>query len=133
MRNLLLGIVVVLFTGCALVEKVDRIVRPPKFDSAEYSTLIDVRQLLANEDMCDNPTDQLVLALNLQNKIDWAHKYSEYIPRNQESFAMLTVFKGEADRFVEHAQQRANPTYCRLKLENMNEQAIIIQQALGNK
>lgn len=132
-KSLILLPIVFLFVGCSLVQKVDRIVRPPVFDSAEYGTLVDIRQMLEQEAMCDNPEEQVALSLGLQKRIDWVHKYSEYIPRNEESVAMLTTFKQEADTFVTHARDKANPTYCRLKLEGMSEQAVIIQRALGNK
>lgn len=132
-KRLAIIVLLAILPGCALVEKVDRIVRPPQFDSAEYGTLVDVRQMLERTYMCDNPADQLSLALGLQIRIDWVHKYSEYLPRNKESYAMLTAFKEEADMFVAHASERANPTYCQLKLEHMSEQAIIIQRALGDK
>jgi hypothetical protein len=127
-------IVAVALSGCAgVVQKIDRLVRPPKFDNAEYATLVDIRQLAEKKEMCEVPQDQISLALALQNKIDWATKYTQYIPRNGEAAQMFVLLKDEADRFVEHAQKKANPTYCKLKLENMLEQAVIIQKAVGDK
>ena len=120
-------------SGCAVIQKIDRLVRPPKFDNAEYATLVDIRQLAEKKEMCADPQNMISLSLALQNKIDWAAKYTEYIPRNEEAAKMFVLMKDEADRFVEHANKKANPTYCKLKLENILEQAVVIQKAVGDK
>lgn len=134
MKTLALAVLTaLLLTSCTLVKSIDRLVRPPKFDNQEYSTLVDIRQLAEHKEACDNPEDQLLLAQQIRNKVDWAVKYSEHIPRNEESTQMLSILRGEVDKFVEHAKVKANPTYCKLKLENVVEQSIVIQKALGDK
>ena len=134
MKTLLSIILVITLSGCATtIDKIDRYINPPKFDNAEYSTLIDIRQLAEKKEMCEDPQDQISLSLALQNKIDWAVKYSEYVKHNEEANKMFVALKDEANRFVEKAKTKANPTYCKLKLENMVEQALIIQRAEANK
>lgn len=134
MKTLYSIILVIALSGCAsTINKVDRFINPPKFDSAEYATLVDIRQLAEKKEMCEDPQDQISLSLALQNKINWAVKYSEQIKHNEEANKMFVAMREEADRFVVHAQKKANPTYCRLKLENMVEQAVIIQRAEANK
>lgn len=126
-------LIATVLSGCTVIKSIDRIVRPPKFDNAEYATLVDIRQLAEKKEMCADPQEQISLALALQNKIDWAAKYTEYIPRNGEAAKMFVLLKDEADRFVDHANKKANPTYCKLKLENILEQAVVIQKAVGDK
>lgn len=134
MKTLYSLILAVMLTGCATtIDKVDRFIHPPQFDSTEYATLVDIRQLAEKKEMCEDPQDMITLALALQNKIDWSVKYSEQIKHNEEANKMFVAMREEADRFVVHAQKKANPTYCKLKLENMIEQAVIIQRAEANK
>lgn len=134
MKTLYSIILVITLSGCATtLDKIDRYINPPKFDSVEYATLVDIRQLAENKEMCNTPQDQLSLSLAIQKEIDWAVKYSEHVKHNEEANKMFTAMKDEADRFVEHARKKANPTYCKLKLENMLEQAVIIQRAEANK
>ena len=134
MKTLLSIILAISLSGCATTfDKIDRYINPPKFDSAEYATLVDIRQLAEKKEMCVDPQNMISLSLALQNKIDWAAKYTEYIPRNEEAAKMFVLMKDEADRFVEHANKKANPTYCKLKLENILEQAVVIQKAVGDK
>lgn len=134
MKTLYSIILAISLTGCATtIDKIDRYVNPPKFDSAEYATLVDIRQLAEKKELCEVPQDQISLSLALQAKIDWAVKYSEQIKHNEEANKMFVAMRDEADRFVEHARKKANPTYCKLKLENMVEQAVIIQRAEANK
>ena len=134
MKTLYSIILVISLTGCATTfDKIDRYINPPKFDSVEYATLVDIRQLAEQKEMCDVPQDMISLSLALQKEIDWAVKYSQHVKHNEEANKMFTAIKDEADRFVEHAKKKANPTYCKLKLENMVEQAVIIQRAEANK
>lgn len=120
-------------TGCETIQSIDRLVRPPKFDNAEYGSLVVVRQLAENDSQCDTTDAQKTLAHSLQQNIDWAKKYSEFLPRNPESFTMLTALKEESDRFVTLAEKGASPAYCKAKLASINKNATTIQQALGKK
>jgi hypothetical protein len=134
MKTLLSIVLIVMLTGCATtINKIDRYINPPKFDGAEYATLVGIRQLAEQKEMCEDPQDMVNLASALRKDIDWAVKYSEQIKHNEEANKMFVAMRDEADRFVEHARKKANPTYCRLKLENMVEQAVIIQRAEANK
>lgn len=126
-------VIALILSGCAVIQGADRLLRPPKFDNAEYGSLVTVRQLAEDATPCDDTQTQKTLAHSLQQQIDWAKKYSEFLPRNPESFTMLSALKEEADRFVVLADKGASPAYCKAKLASINKNAIVIQQALGAK
>lgn len=112
----------ILLSSCAL--------SPTKFDNVQYSSLVDIRQSTEKVEMCQSQDEQITLANILQAQIDWSAKYAEYRP-NKQINTMFTLLKVEADTFVKHSEQRANPTYCKLKLQTIQEQSTIIQKALG--
>lgn len=103
---------------------------PTKFDSVQYASLVDIRQSTEKVEMCDHEDDQITLSKIIQTQVDWSFKYAEYNPNKQVNL-MFTLLKAEADTFVERSEQHGNPTYCKLKLQTIQEQSIIIQKALG--
>jgi hypothetical protein len=130
-------LVLALSSGCTdTVNYVDRLMNPPRFDSNEYGSLVDIRQLAEKVEACEDSAEHLPLARELQRKIDWAKKYSEFLPHNDDSFKMLSSLKAEADKFVEitsYATKKTSPTFCKLTLENISSQAVTIQKALASK
>lgn len=103
---------------------------PTKFDNVEYSSLVDIRQSTERTDMCQSQEEQLLLARTLQTQIDWAKKYAEYRP-NIQIKQMFSILKIEADTFVNRAEKQSSITYCKAKLNIIQEQSIIIQKSLG--
>ena len=121
-------------SGCtSTVHTVERIIYPPRFTELELGALADVRQLVEKVEVCGNTQEQLLLAQKLQTKVDWVKKFAEFVPNNDDSVKMLTAFSKEADLFLEASKKQTSEFFCKESLTNFNEQATMIQKALGNK
>lgn len=113
-------------SACALLN-------PPKFDSLQYGAMVDVRQIAAQSTKCDSAEGQLELAQALTGKVDWDLKYTEFLTNDTNAVTMLTLLKKEVDEFAVRAEKRSSPTYCKAKLELIQEQSTTIQRALAKK
>jgi hypothetical protein len=128
MKRIAIVVTLLALSGCSFITS---LINPAKFDQGEYSAIVDIRQILSHPELCKD--SQLGLSQTLQYKVEWASKYSEFLPSNNDSFKMFTVLKEEADKFVEISATKTNPVYCKDKLEIMENQAKLIQRTLAKK
>jgi hypothetical protein len=131
MKKLLLISAVFLLTGCSTL--VDSYLM--KFDSNEYQTISNIRTTaqLAKE-KCDSPdvaadsTALYALTVSFVN-------YTQFLPHDDKvKHAAVELNKMSAGLRDQYAKgNKVSPTFCKIKFENIENSAKIIQQAVGAK
>jgi hypothetical protein len=108
-----------------------------KFDSAEYSRMVDIRQdvlTAQQEHHCRDPQQARVTADRINKNAQWLMLYSAYIPSNSTTVTMLTEFKATTAGLAERYQsQPPSQIFCELKLKNIADQIDIIQRTTARR
>jgi len=118
-------------TGCALW---DAYFMAP-YDANEYMLITDIRVSAAqHRRQCDNPVLAPVNAQHIANKTELYEKYSEQIPRNvnglRASRALNEISQGLN---TQYAKGTVSATFCRLKYNNIEHSAELIQQVTAKR
>ena len=130
MKTLLIGLSLLLLSGCAVV---DRFIIAP-FDPNEYalvnslrSTSIQVKPNCSN--ISRDEVNQLYnISLNMKN-------YSQYLPRNDQTikpvnatYQMVSELKTRYNK-----ENKLNKTYCELKMQSIIDATELTQKAIGKR
>jgi hypothetical protein len=106
-----------------------------KFDSNEYQIITDVRTTaqLAKE-KCDTP-DAAINANNLYALTVSFSNYTEFLPHDSKvknaAVELNKMSTGLRDQYAKGS--KVSSAFCRIKFENIENSAKIIQQAVGAK
>ena len=112
----------ILLTGCAA-----------PFDPNEYSRMVDVRVGL-QESRCANDPDAAHMAATTKSHLEWLAVYSQNLPDNANTTAMIAAIKRSADEFANrYSQGNPSTAYCRLKVRAMQEQIDTIIKTTGRR
>jgi len=118
-------------SGCALWEAY--MMTP--YDPNEYLLITEIRASAAQyKKQCENPILAPVNAQAMANKSDLYEKYVEQIPRNQNGFktaqALNEITQGLATAY---SNGTVSVTFCRLKYNNIEHSAELIQRVTATK
>jgi hypothetical protein len=118
-------------TGCALW---DAYFMAP-YDANEYMLITEIRvNATQYRRQCDNPVLAPVNAQHMANKTELYEKYSEQIPRNingiRSARALNEISQGLN---TQYSKGTVSATFCRLKYNNIEHSAELIQQVTAKR
>jgi hypothetical protein len=122
MKKILLGCIVLLFTGCSLL------IGP--YDSNEYLLITKVRTT-AELTNCDNPIQSVTNIESLYVTATEFKNFSQYLPQNKATIDLSNKIYILVDEL--HKKETFSPAYCRIKLNMIAKSAEQIQQVVGSK
>jgi hypothetical protein len=115
-------LLLILLAGCAA-----------KFDSNEYSRLVDIRHALL-ESRCADAADVRAMSKTIQNDLSWLMIYSQNLPHNDNTTSMLAAMKTTADELsIRTSRDDFSVVYCRLKIRTLQDQLDIILKTTANR
>jgi hypothetical protein len=104
-----------------------------RFDTNEYSRMVDMRHALL-ESRCANVSDVRAMSRTIQTDISWLVIYSQHLPNNDNTVAMLAAVKKTADEFSDRsAKADFSVAYCRIKVRTLQDQIDIILKNTANR
>ena len=121
--RIVLGLLfVVLLSACAA-----------KFDSKEYGRMVDIRYSLDAVN-CQDPSSARTMAITVKQHTDWLALYSQHLPDNSNTQAMVAALDRSATEFATR-YQNATPSqaYCRAKVQNLQVEIDIILKTTGRR
>lgn len=111
----------VVLAGCATA----------KFDNQQYSALTDIRFIAADKSQCDNIDTAKAAAIVLNQRITYVKMYTEFLPGEEQTVAMLNELDGQIASF---AKNRApGKVYCVEKLNNIEHGVVTMQKAIAKR
>ena len=132
MRRLLLVLITATaISGCALW---DAYFMAP-YDANEYMLITEIRtNAIQYRRQCDNPVMAPQNAQAMANRTELYEKYEEQIPRNENgikaSRALNEISQGLN---AAYGKGPVSPTFCRLKYNNIEHSAEIIQRVTAGR
>jgi hypothetical protein len=131
MKQILILFYVFLLNGCALW---DAYFMAP-YDANEYMLITEIRtNAIQYRRQCDNPVLAPVNAQAMANRTDLFEKYEELIPRNDNGFksarALNEISQGLNSAY---AKGSVSSTFCRLKYNNIEHSAELIQRVTAGR
>ena len=105
------------------------------YDANEYMLITEIRVNAAQyRRQCDNPVMAPVNAQAMANRTELYEKYEEYIPRNDNgknaARALNEISQGLNTAY---AKGPVSPTFCRLKYNNIEHSAELIQRVTAGR
>ena len=128
MKKLALTLLVITLSGCTVFDAYFM----AHYDNQEYYLINKIRtKAQVAQRSCDTPT---VLKSEIKEIVNTSlefKNFTQYIPRNPEAFKM-------AGQMVELSEQikfddKTSPTFCKMKLQQVERNAEKIQTVLGSK
>ena len=131
MKQLAILLSVGILSGCAVW---DAYFMAP-YDANEYMQITEIRATAGQyRKQCDNPVLAPVNAQAMANRTDLFEKYEELIPRNNNGYksakALNEIAQGLATAY---AKGPVSPVFCRLKYNNIEHSAEIIQRVTAGR
>ena len=130
MKKLLLLLAIVSLNGCALYDAYFM----AKFDHNEYQLVTNIRTEAQLAD-CSNRDKMAQTANNIYKKAAELRNYTQYIPRNEDSYNMSVKLLNESKSLNERYEstEKISEAYCRNKIKIVERSANEIQHAFGSK
>lgn len=121
--RIVLGLLfVVLLSACAA-----------KFDTNEYSRMVDIRYSLDAVN-CQDPVRARIMATTVKQHTDWLALYSQHLPDNSNTQAMVAALNRSAAGFsARYNNATPSPAYCRAKVQNLQAEIDIILKTTGRR
>lgn len=131
MKTISIIFAAVLLNGCALW---DAYFMAP-YDANEYMLITEIRTNAAiYRRQCDNPVLAPQNAQHIADRALLYERYEENIPRNENGFrsakALNEIAQGLSTAYVKGA---VSPTFCRLKYNNIEHSAELIQRVTAGR
>jgi len=131
MKRIVLALSTALLSSCALW---DAYMMAP-YDANEYMQITEIRASAGQyRKQCDNPILAPANAQAIANKTDLFEKYEELIPRNANGYnaarALNEITQGLNTAY---AKGVVSPTFCRLKYNNIEHSAELIQRVTAGR
>jgi hypothetical protein len=131
MKRIFLVFFTVLLNGCALW---DAYFMAP-YDANEYMLITEIRTTaIQYRRQCDNPVLAPQNAQAMANRTELYEKYEEQIPRNENGIksarALNEISQGLNTAYVKGS---VSPTFCRLKYNNIEHSAELIQRVTAGR
>ena len=130
MKHFTLILVLFFLSGCTLLDAYLM-----KFDSNEYQIITDIRTTAQlGKEKCDS-TDIAIETVNLYSLTVSFVNYTQFLPHDDKvktaAVELNKMSTGLRDQYAKGV--KVSPTFCRIKFENIENSAKIIQQAVGAK
>jgi hypothetical protein len=131
MKRIFLAAFALSLTSCALW---DAYMMAP-YDANEYLQITEIRtNAIQYRRQCDNPILAQVNAQSMANRTELYEKYQEQIPRNVNGFkaaqALNEISQGLNSAY---AKGSVSPVFCRLKYNNIENSAELIQRVTAGR
>ena len=131
MKRILIILSALVFTGCAVL---DAYLMAP-YDANEYLLITQIRVDAGQyKKQCDNPVLAQVNAQAMANRTELYERYQEQIPRNANGFkaaqALNEIAQGLNTAYVKGS---VSPVFCRLKYNNIEHSAELIQRVTAGR
>ena len=134
MKKILTLLVVLSLTGCSTVQGLWDAYFMAGFDSIEYQYIVKIRTeaQVAN---CTDRTSMEATANSIYKTAIELKNYSQYIPRNTDSFNLTIKMVNEAKTLKERydSKEHVNEAYCTNKVKVVERSATEIQNIFGSK
>jgi len=131
MKRIVLAFSCVLLSSCALW---DAYMMAP-YDANEYLQITEIRATAGQyRKQCDNFNQSAVNAQAMVNRTDLFEKYAELIPRNENGFKAARALNEIAQGLnTAYAKGIVSATFCRLKYNNIEHSAELIQRVTAGR
>jgi hypothetical protein len=131
MKRISLLLSVFLLSGCALW---DAYFMAP-YDANEYLQVTEIRALAGQyRKQCDNFNQSAINAQAMVNRTDLFEKYSELIPRNDNGYRAARALNEIAQGLnTAYSKGIVSATFCRLKYNNIEHSAELIQRVTAGR
>ena len=131
MKRIFLAAFALSLTSCALW---DAYMMAP-YDANEYMQITEIRASAGQfRKQCDNPVLAPVNAQAIANRTDLFEKYEELIPRNENGYkaakALNEIAQGLNTAYVKGP---VSPVFCKLKYNNIEHSAELIQRVTAGR
>lgn len=140
MKNIILGLTLIMLSGCAVVQPIyDKFMIAP-FDANEYALVNKIRtSAIQAKPNCNTAEDPWMLIYNYVEDIHTTSlllkNYSEYLPKNEQTIKNVDlVYQMTSDlrkRYI--TEPKVSKTYCELKLQSIIDVSESIQKAIGKR
>jgi hypothetical protein len=130
-KYLILAASVLSLNGCALW---DAYFMAP-YDANEYMLITEIRtNAIQYRRQCDNPVMAPQNAQAMSNRTELYEKYEEQIPRNDNGIKASRALNEIAQGLnTAYAKGSVSPTFCRLKYNNIEHSAELIQRVTAGR
>ena len=131
MKRILLAFFALSLTSCALW---DAYMMAP-YDANEYLQITEVRtNAIQYQRQCDNPILAQANAQAMANRTELYEKYQEQIPRNANGFKAAQALNEIAQGLNSaYTKGPVSPVFCRLKYNNIEHSAELIQRVTAGR
>lgn len=131
MKRVFIAFSAILLTSCALL---DAYFMAP-YDANEYLLITQIRtDAIQHRRQCDNPVLAPVNAQALANRTELHEKYQEQIPRNDNGIRASRALNEIAQGLnTAYAKGSVSPVFCKLKYNNIEHSAEIIQRVTAGR
>jgi len=131
MKKIFVAIFALSLTSCALW---DAYFMAP-YDANEYMLITEIRTNAAlYREQCANPVLAPVNAQAMANRTLLYERYEENIPRNENGFRSAKALNEIAQGLsTAYAKGAVSPTFCRLKYNNIEHSAELIQRVTAGR
>jgi hypothetical protein len=131
MKRIFVAIFALSLTSCALW---DAYFMAP-YDANEYLQITEIRVLAGQyRKQCDNFNQSAINAQAMVNRTDLFEKYSELIPRNDNSYRAARALNEIAQGLnTAYSKGIVSATFCKLKYNNIEHSAELIQRVTAGR
>ena len=131
MKKLVAIIAVSLLSGCALIDAYLM-----KYDTNEYKIITEIRADAQNyKAACANEVLSAANSVAIADKTNLFMMYSQYQPHNEPvikaSIELNKIAQGVKDQYAKGT--KVSPVFCKLKFDNIEKSAELIQKTVGDK
>lgn len=132
MKNLIVGTLLILLSGCAMVDAYFM----AGFDPNEYLLVDDVRstaQVSVNQ--CENREQMNSIVNSMYLTATKLKNYAQFIPHNEKTIPLAESLYDEVYKLQTRYQspEKIGKAYCKMKLNIIEKSAETIQEVLGSK
>ena len=134
MKRLISILAILVLTGCSTVETMWDSYFMAKFDSIEYQYLVKIRTEAQTANCADRASMEQTANVIYKTAIELKN-YSEFIPRNTDSFNLTIKMVNEAKTLKERydSKEHVNEAYCTNKVKVVERSVTEIQKVFGSK
>lgn len=131
MKRIFIAAFALSLTSCALW---DAYMMAP-YDANEYLQITEIRAAAGQyRKQCDNPVLAPVNAQAIANRTDLFEKYEELIPSNDNGYRSARALNEIAQGLnTAYAKNSVSPMFCKLKYNNIEHSAEIIQRVTAGR
>ena len=131
MKQIFLAVFALSLTSCAVW---DAYMMAP-YDANEYMQITEIRTTaIQYRRQCDNPILAPANAQAMANRTELYEKYEEQIPRNANGFKSAQALNEISQGLnTAYAKGPVSPMFCRLKYNNIEHGAELIQRVIAGR